>query len=95
LPELLTWCQAHLAGGFNLRIHILPLSRQVRVWIQADQAGRRRVIVADQDGTKFVGVAPLTGATADIDQAAARLLAQLQAAADPAEPSDDVQPRLF
>jgi len=96
LPDLLAWCQGHLAGGFNLRIHVLPMSREVRVWIQADQDGRRRTIVTGPDGTKLVGVAPLTGTTADIDQAAAHLLAQLQAADDPAEPPrEDGQLRLF
>ena len=95
LPELLTWCQAHLTGGFNLRIHILPMSHQVRVWIQADQEGRRRVIVTDPTGAKFVGVAPLTGTTADVDRAAADLLAQLQQLDGPQPPDTSGQARLL
>ncbi|MBU0493915.1 MAG: hypothetical protein KKB13_18865 [Chloroflexi bacterium] len=95
LAELLAWGQAHLAGH-NLRIHLLPQSREVRLWIEADQDGRRRTILTDAQGHKLVGVAPLTGAAADIDQAAAHLLAQLPATSNPVDrPSAGSQPSLL
>lgn len=78
MEALITWCAANLRR-YDIRVAILPATGVVRVWVQADQDGRRRLPMRDSDGNKLVGEAPLGQPVTEVlESAAAGLLAALR-----------------
>lgn len=78
MNELLVWCAAHLQR-YDVRVAFLPASGLVRVWIQVDRDGKRRVPLCNAQGEKLVGEAALCGpAVGVLEEAACALLRNLQ-----------------
>ena len=78
MNKLLVWCAAHLQR-YDVRVAFLPTSGLVRVWVQMDRDGKRRVPLCNAQGKKLVGEARLCEpAEGALEEAACALLRNLQ-----------------
>jgi hypothetical protein len=80
MNELYDWCDSHLAHH-DIRAAVLPASGVIRVWVQMDRDGRRRVPLVDDAGEKLQGEAQISGhcpVQEAISAAADDLLVQLR-----------------
>ena len=86
MNELLVWCAAHLQR-YDVRVAFLPASGLVRVWVQMDRDGKRRVPLCNAQGEKLVGEAALYGpAEGDLEEAACALLRKMKTMTSDAGP---------